>query len=255
VGAYGYTVNGQHWIRLPGLASFRFGRAGQVTALSEPHAPVDVIEDAFRRVVLPMALQARGQELLHASAVLTPSGVVALCAHSETGKSTMAYGLSRRGYPLWADDAVAFERAESGPRTIALPFEIQLHPDASAFYRQDPLAWSRRVRRSKLMDEKTDRAPLAGLIILDRVPDESEKPVTDSVRLSPTDAFLALLTHAYCFDPQDVARKRRMMVHYLDLIKERPVFEFRFQSGLEKLPVVLERIERVIDQCQSTLLQ
>ena len=49
----------------------------------------------------------RGWEALHASAVLSPQGVVAFCAGSGTGKSTIARGLSERGYQLCADDAVA----------------------------------------------------------------------------------------------------------------------------------------------------
>jgi len=85
-------------MHLPGLATFRFdSQSCNVTAfVDSPDCP-DSVLDAFRRAVLPMALQARGLEVLHASAVRTPRGVLALCAVAETGKSTLACGLSQRG--------------------------------------------------------------------------------------------------------------------------------------------------------------
>src|ERR687885_2742131 len=111
VTAYGTSCDGRHWMRMPGVGTFEFRTGSDVVgAFPEGDADDDLVRDAFRRAVLPMALQVLGREVLHASAVLGPRGVVALCAVSETGKSTVAYGLSRRpGYELWADDAVAFE--------------------------------------------------------------------------------------------------------------------------------------------------
>src|SRR5690606_18526516 len=93
-----------------------------------------LIQDSYQRCVLPLVLQAAGTEVLHASAVLTPRGVLALCAESGTGKSTLAYGLSRRGYPLWADDAVAFEADETCTNAMPLPFALRLQRDAVRFF-------------------------------------------------------------------------------------------------------------------------
>src|SRR5829696_203522 len=58
-------------------------------------------------------------ETLHASAVVAPAGVVAFCARSATGKSTLAASLHRRGYDLWADDAVVWTPA--GSRSLTFP--------------------------------------------------------------------------------------------------------------------------------------
>jgi hypothetical protein len=105
--AAGHTVAGRHWMHVPRIGSFAFGPcAGDaVHVFAEPSARPESVLDTFRRMVLPLALQAQGEEVLHASAVRMLQGVVALCAVSETGKSTLAYALSRRGFPLWADDA------------------------------------------------------------------------------------------------------------------------------------------------------
>lgn len=77
----------------------------------------------WRRVlvtrVLPNVSIAHGREALHASAVETPLGVVALAAPSGTGKSTLAVELVRRGWPLFADDSLILEAA--GKAVIAHP--------------------------------------------------------------------------------------------------------------------------------------
>jgi hypothetical protein len=86
-------------------------------------APADFAAPAWRRTlisrILPNIAIARGYEALHASAVLTELGVVAVAAPSGTGKSTLARELERRGWPLFADDTVVLGRA--GRRVEAHP--------------------------------------------------------------------------------------------------------------------------------------
>jgi hypothetical protein len=56
--------------------------------------------------VIPSIAVMRGYEALHAAAVDSPDGVVAIIAPSGSGKSTLALELLRRGWPLFADDAL-----------------------------------------------------------------------------------------------------------------------------------------------------
>jgi hypothetical protein len=60
--------------------------------------------------VLPNVSLAQGREALHASAVETPAGVVAIAAPSGMGKSTLAIAVAGRGGRLFADDTVVLER-------------------------------------------------------------------------------------------------------------------------------------------------
>jgi hypothetical protein len=62
--------------------------------------------------VLPNVSLARGREALHASAVETPTGVLAVAAPSGMGKSTLATEMLGRGCPLFADDTVVLERRD-----------------------------------------------------------------------------------------------------------------------------------------------
>lgn len=236
--AYGYIAQGQHWLHFPGLATYRFSPGStRVTAIATAPAREEAIWDSFRRAVLPLALQARGLEVLHASAIVSARGVVGLCAGSGTGKSTIAYGLSRRGYQVWADDAVAFEAAGPRVHAIRLPFKLRLRPDAAAAFLVED-------QRTGHAGAAADSVPLVALGVLRRDADAAAGVVIDS--LAPAAAFQALLTHAYCFSLADMSRKRLMIERYLSLAAHLPVFEIRFRPGLDALPAVLDRIEEAV---------
>jgi hypothetical protein len=76
-------------------------------------APLEPSLD-WQRVLLGKVLPAigvmRGYEALHAAAVDSPNGVVAVMAPSGAGKSTLALELLRRGWPLFADDVLTLSR-------------------------------------------------------------------------------------------------------------------------------------------------
>src|SRR5919109_910835 len=86
--AYGYTTNSHHWICLPEVAAYRFTAAGRVVEAIATAAPTHEVEDAYRRHVLPFALQALGSELLHASGVVAPLGALAFCGGSSPWRTT-----------------------------------------------------------------------------------------------------------------------------------------------------------------------
>lgn len=68
---------------------------------------------------LPFVAVMRGLEVLHASAVATGSGAVALSGPSGSGKTSLALAMQRRGATLLADDVLAVERV--GGELIAHP--------------------------------------------------------------------------------------------------------------------------------------
>jgi hypothetical protein len=167
--------------------------------------------------------------------VRTSRGVVAFPATAGTGKSTIAYGLSLRGHPVWADDAVAFRPFEGSVEALSLPFSVRLLPDSRSYFEG--------ARGRSGPDEvASDRpAPLAAVCVLNRLP-ETEGPI-EVVRIPHSEGFTVALRHAYCFTLSDRARKRRMLENYLRLSNEVPLFEVRFHQGLRHLEGVLARIE------------
>jgi len=244
--ALGHMAGGEHWFHLLGVGSFRFGESGAVVAVPDAGRDEEVVRDAYRRSVLPLVLQARGLEVLHASAVRAPHGVVALCAVKETGKTTLAYALSQRGYPLWADDAVVVETSAEPVRVRQLPFGMRLRPASAAFFGHDrQVGGSRRDPRahvSGVAGDFDDAVPLAALYVLVR--DEGVATGATVRPLSAARALTAVLAHAYCFSLADEARKGRMMAQYLALVSRVPVHEVRFGTGLDRVPAILDAIER-----------
>ncbi len=69
--------------------------------------------------VIPAISVMRGYEALHAAAVESPQGVVAVMAPSGAGKSTLAAELMSRGWPLFADDVLVL--ADTNGSVLAHP--------------------------------------------------------------------------------------------------------------------------------------
>lgn len=257
--AWGYSSGQERWMHWPRLATFRFTAAGSaITAFPAPGANPGHIADTCLRSVVPLALQALGREALHASAVLGPSGVVAFCATSQTGKSTVAFGLARRGFPQWADDAVVVEmaddrrsRAEHGIEVSPLPFAVRLRPQTAEFYAAGEISMERMTPgvpepAMRIMPARTP-APLAVICILERKPAAAFSGAVDIRRLEASESFVGLLAHAYCFDPADPERKASMLRHYLEIAARVPIFHVTVSDDLSRLPAALDAIARLID--------
>jgi hypothetical protein len=219
--AYGGSEAERHWMLLPGVGVYVFGSDAAVEAFPDEAVRPEVVEDGFRRIVLPMALQVLGREVLHASAVLHPAGVVALCAVSGTGKSTLAQALSGRGHPLWADDAVVFELGSEAVRALPLPFTLRLAGERSGpIYEPEP-------------------ANLAAIALLERA-----GTGISVERMTPAAAFPAVLTHAYCFTLRDRKRNAAMVESYLELVQRVPVLTVRFPDEVKRVSEIAAAIEQ-----------
>jgi hypothetical protein len=187
----------------------------------------------YYRTILPFILPELWQvEVLHASAVQNPNGILGFCAVSGTGKSTISYALTQRGYKQWADDALVLDIHQDSIISVPLPARTRLRQaSASYFQKTEPLPWF-----------SSDRQPtdLAALFVMTQLTDG---PVVDCTRLTPSQAFTLLLPHAYTFSIDEKERKQAMMQHYLQLAKHIPVFDLRFRAGIENLPAILTTIE------------
>jgi hypothetical protein len=238
--AVGYSDGGHHRMDVPGAGTFWFTDKpdGSVLVRASRDALGDVVVDTFRRTVLPMVVQVRGHEVLHASAVITPEGVVALAGRSGSGKSTLAYGLAFRGHRLWADDAVVFRPADGRVRAVPVPFGLRLLPSSLEHFR------GRRPPGDVSGAGEGSAAPLAAVCLLQRVSDRDADATLTPV--DSTDAFLSILRNAYCFEPKDQGRNRRMMESYLRLSRDVPVFRLRVPDDLARLEEVLDVVEAIV---------
>lgn len=223
--AYGYTINGLHWIYLPEVAAYRFGPAGGEVEAIATGAPKDEVEEAYTRHVLPFVLQALGSELLHASGVVAPLGALAFCGGSSAGKSTLADRLAGRGHEPLADDALMFEPTATGIDAIRIPVAARTEARASA-----------------LDASGSERFPLAAVFVVEPAGDvDPARP--EVIALPHSAAFALLLYHAHCFSFRDERRTRLMTDRYLKLAARVPAFRLRYRRDIHRLPVVLDAVE------------
>jgi len=253
--AYGWQQNAWYFMHWPGLCTYRFASDDpHITAFPEAGASRALVYDVYRRSVLPMALQALGSEALHASAIQADGRVIAFAAVSHTGKSTVAYGLSRRGYEQWADDGVVLEVGGGRALAVPLPFDVRLRPESSGMFGLD----GSRFHQFSSMDAKggSERNPttLGAICVLSRSTESSGSPVTIE-RLEPAQAFSPVLSHAHEFDPSNLDRRRRMLQTYLELLDVVPVYDVRFRPGVEHFPRVLDALvaDVVAQVCRPAL--
>ena len=244
--AFGSRRGPEHWVSVPKRAAFRF-QSGSESVLAHPHplADEDAVLDAYHGAALPMAVQvALGGQALHASAVVAPdSGALAFCGISHAGKTTLAFALSRRGYPIWADDVLAFEaRGADDVRAVRLPFRLNLRAQTSAHFN----AATEEVSSADGEFEEWTRVPLAAVFALERV--ELSEPWSRPTvrRLSPSEGLTAVLSHAFCFQPQTPQEKRSMMEDYLELLARVPVYSLTAGPELGMLDALLDEVEATI---------
>ena len=233
----------ESWIEIDGVGRFRFVRGDErVRAHPFPGTSAETVRAAYLATVLPLALQAAGRSLLHASAVETADGVVAFCGRSGSGKSTVAHALARRGLPQWADDAVLFTlrtEDERGPgpaeaTTRRLPWRPRLRSDAAERWAgQDEPARSRSNERPLLAVHLLERAAEPGAFAA------GAPHAVEPLRL--IHAFPALLDNAYHFPAEDRRNPIAALAEtYLTLATSVPTFRLTLPDGLDALETALD---------------
>jgi hypothetical protein len=143
-------------------------------------------------VVLPYAMHRDGLWCMHASAVLTPGGVVAFVAERGTGKSTLAAAAVQAGCALVADDVVVLRDMKGMLTVTPSGLPLRLHASTArdvGVSSDDGDGWGK-VRVPGVPVEGT--LPLAAVYLLSAAP-----PGDDVARVArgTRAAALALLTN------------------------------------------------------------
>lgn len=202
-----------------------------------PSAAEHIVDDLFSSAVRPFFLQVQGYEVLHASAVQTPEGVIAFCGFSGDGKTTIAYGLARKGHALWADDAVVLASTEDGTSTVRFPHAVNLRSAAREFFR---LAGDEEVKLPG-HDDRVDR--LAALVVLG----PTQAGPTELTSLPLGEALAAVLPHAFCFFAEE-GRAQKTVTAYLDVVSHIPVYRLHVPRDLSRLGETLDLLDRSLHE-------
>lgn len=227
----GYRAGGHAWLAIPGVAAYCFTRTGDVEATPDGASGPE-IEDAFLRSVLPLVLQARGTQVLHASAVEGAAGTVALCGPSTAGKSTLAATLMVRGHPLVADDALGFDVSDERVVALPLPFRLRLRQASAAALGLPGVAAE---------GSGGGELPLAAIVLL-APHDEGDVPELEPA--AAADAFGALMPQAYCFSLEE--GKEQLVEAYLALTRLVPVQWLSYPQEIGRLDEAADALEELL---------
>jgi len=95
-------------LRFEELSDFFVHKSGkEIVCLPKSGISSGTIRHLLLNQVIPLVINLRGGEALHASAVVTPQGIAAFSGPAGSGKSTIAGSLLKAGYPLMSDDCLA----------------------------------------------------------------------------------------------------------------------------------------------------
>jgi hypothetical protein len=194
-----------------------------------PHDADDAaVVDYYHRVALPTMLQAYGALSLHAAAVGDERGAILVGGDSLVGKSTLAYGLDKRGWRLWADDTSVLEPTPQW-RLIALPFRS----------RPRPAPWGRMEAPPRHQARPLDSVRVLGAAILRRAQGDGPSRGVQSRRLDGAEAFRALFAGAY--EQED---RRWLVERFLRLASDVPVVELCYVPTSSDFEGYLHEVER-----------
>lgn len=231
-----------------------FGCGEEATFLLAPAAerllcaPSDPSPLSWQRVllsrVLPVVAIARGYEALHAAAVQTPVGVVAVVGASGAGKSTLAAELVRRGHRLVGDDVLVVGRA--GDRVVAYPSgaHLSLEPGAEEGLGVEVLGELGGKLWTVVEDAAAEPAPLAAVVLLERGegPVEAQELPVEAQELPPTPLALAPFMLGL---PDEEGRDGERFALYADLVETGRLLRLRGSASAPPAEFA-EALERAV---------
>ncbi|MCX5723811.1 MAG: hypothetical protein NTX84_04690 [Nitrospirae bacterium] len=242
-------------LRFHDLADFLVDRQGtEVVALANRDVPEETLHHILLNQALPLLLNLRGQDALHATAVLTPQGICAFAGPAGVGKSTLAASFLLAGYPVISDDCLVLKEQEG--RIVAVPGYpgLRLWDDVTQSLSLDPghlrsVAHYTEKHRLLLPGQSqafpTEPLPLARLYILSQPegPEAGKETGTFSLQpFPPRLAFMELLTCLFRLDIRDRAMLARQFCFVERLVAQVPVKQLSIPQNFSALPSVRDAI-------------
>ena len=252
-------IDGGYWLSFRSVLEVSITDEGKcIRYFPAPGAPPESVRHVLLDCLLPLLLGDQGRLILHASAVVLPSGkTVAFLGASGMGKSTLAGYLYGQGAVLLTDDCLMLYRR--GEEICCVPnyFGLRLNDDSNqhlfdgAFEENAVSHYSAKRRllvpQNATLPAQADYA-LDALFVMDDVPTCGTTP---AVAIKPSRSalgFATLLKHIFSLDPnnRDIASKRFTAVG--DLYRaETPVYNLKYQRSYDLLSEVYEAIDATLD--------
>jgi hypothetical protein len=241
----------------PGLADFEIDSSGADITYQRDEADVSdlTISALLLDNVLPLVLNLRGREALHATAVMTPAGVFAFLGVAGIGKSTLAASFLQAGYVPLCDDCLTVEDVAGEFVAHAGYPALRLWKDSLALLGNQPdrvhevadyTHKSRFVFADRADNFKSEPRRLARIYSLRRLPAGSHDSVSHPrvERLDGGQASAEVLEAAYRLDIEDKAMLSRQFGFFSRLASRVPVRRLWMPDNLAMLDDAREIILR-----------
>jgi hypothetical protein len=227
-------AGGEHWIAYGEHALFVLSPDRNRVDWSSSSDKEAAVQRFLLDTVLWWTALARGSDLLHASAVELPDGVVAVLGRSGVGKTSVAIELLAGGGSLYADDVLSIRRLDAelvtypGPSLMNVPRAllglISEHGRAIASFSDQDETW--------MSVEPASDGPkqLRALFLLERAGTGEPR----SERLDPSP--FALMTHAWGLESAG-PRAQQSFESYAELSQAIPTYNLR--AGSEASPAMI----------------
>jgi len=247
-GWYDYAVldDGSVFVRYPGYCQFVVSPDGnQIACGLLENATSEWFQTYLLGAVLSFALLKKGEEPLHATAVIVNGEAIAFSGDSGRGKSTLATSFMSAGYPLLTDDLLRLRSDANALIAFPGPSRLKLLPDtAAAFERGRGVAPD--PEGGKLIlglgphEAHRDPVPLRALYVLERpVSGQSDVEIRN---LSRSEAFVALVANTFNTQVTDPDRLSRQFTAARAIVDRLPVRSLSYPRQLELLPQVRDQI-------------
>ena len=258
--------NGQPWlssartdagylVRVHDLADFFIDAPGREVSCF-PHSDISTrtLRHLFIDQVIPLVLNLRGQDALHATSALMAPGLCAFVGPSGVGKSTLAAAFQLSGYSVLSDDCLAVNEEKEQMFAIpAYPGVRRWRDSVEALGRGDsgamPVADYTPKQRVIAPDSSGEifshNWPLVRIYALVRQVGADPNEVLRAPLIEPMPrgtAFLELVASLFRLDPTDrvmLARQFRLVEKIISLV---PVRRLKLPNDLASLPAVRDAI-------------
>jgi hypothetical protein len=238
-------IEGGYLLRYAGLADFTVDLAGRELrcARVEPGTSPQTLRHLLLDQVLPLVLNLLGCDVLHATAVETPTGVCAFIGPAGAGKSTLAASFAAVGYKTFCDDCLVIQ-LNDGIRCVPGYPGVRLWSDSFAAVGNQPVQKGDVAGNSskfRIITNSGDfpggRRPLIAIYRVSRaaagLPGSSTARIE---RLTGHEAFLELASSAYVFDVTEASTLLRHFRFIERLASRVPVCRLLLPNDFALLP-------------------
>ncbi len=213
--------------------------------------PTETIHHLLLDQVIPMVINLKGREALHASAVLLPNGIIGFVGSAYSGKSTLTGSFLTAGCPLVSDDCLALLEKDREIYAIPAYPGLRLWEDARTYLFSDDGDFKSVAHYTKKFRIDIERKPsiycgkpkpLRRLYEIVNTSESREKTDISIEKLSPTDSFMALIRYAFRLDITDRHMLTRQFYFLKQVASKISVRVTTFPRDFRFLPAVREAI-------------